>query len=208
MSSESFKCVGPGEVLAYLRADLRRATKSLFIIGPWLDDYFAEQVVKPASRDLDARVLVRSETEVDALAAERTRAALAIFAAHWATFESRHLTRLHAKCVCIDGRTVYVGSANWYRYSMENAVEIVVRGPVEAIEGGASQLESLWDRGEVLAVAPRLEKADEAEPPAVGINHEVLDPLAAEALKANPKAFVLGKKGRRREPPATRGETV
>jgi hypothetical protein len=68
MSSEKFKCVGPGEVLAFLRADLRRATKSLLIIGPWLDDYFAEQVIKPASRDLGVRVLVRPETEADALA--------------------------------------------------------------------------------------------------------------------------------------------
>lgn len=118
MSSGKFKCVGPGEVLAFLRADLRRATKSLLIIGPWLDDYFAEQVVAPASHDLVARVLVRPEAEVDALAWERTLAALSIFTGYWSKCEARHLARLHAKCLCIDDGIIYVGSANWYRYSI------------------------------------------------------------------------------------------
>lgn len=198
MSSASFKCVGPGEVLAYLRADLRQAKRSMLIVGPWLDDYFAEQVVKPASRDLEARVLVRPEAEVDALAWERTLAALSIFAGYWSKCEARHLARLHAKCLCIDDRIVYVGSANWYRYSMENAVEIVLRGSVETIEGGGAQLESLWDQGETLEVLPRPMEDVTGHPPAPGIVHEILDPLAAEALKANPKAFVLGKKGRRK----------
>jgi hypothetical protein len=197
MSFERFKCVGQGEVLAYLRADLRKAEKSLFIIGPWLDDYFAEQVVKFASRELKARVLVRPEAEVDALAWERTLAALSVFAGHWSRFEGRHLERLHAKCICIDEQIVYVGSANWYRYSVETSVEIVLRGAVDGVEGGISQLESLWDRGEVLEVLPRPKKEADDEKLAAGIAHEVLDPLAAEALKANPKAFVLGKKRQR-----------
>jgi len=198
MSSESFKCVGPGEVLAYLRSDLSRAKRSLLIIGPWLDDYFAEQVVKPAPCGLDARVLVRPAAEVDALAWERTLAALSVFGGYWPILESRHLAHLHAKCLCIDDQIAYVGSANWYRYSVEKGVEIVLRGPVGAIEGGMSQLESLWDRGETLAVTCPPKKVAKHEKPAEGITHEVLDPLAAEALKANPKAFVLRKKGQRR----------
>lgn len=110
MSPESFKCVGPGEVLAYLRTDLHQAEKSLLIIGPWLDDYFAEQVIKPASRELKARVLVRPQTEVDVMAWQRTLAALSVFAGKWSSFEGRHLERLHAKCICIDDRIVYIGS--------------------------------------------------------------------------------------------------
>jgi len=141
-------------------------------------------------------VLVRPEAEVDSLAWERTRAALSVFRGHWADFEGRHLALLHAKCLCIDSQIAYVGSANWYRYSMERSIEIILRGPVGGIEGGMSQLESLWDRGETLAVTCSSKKVAKAEKPAEGITHEVLDPLAAEALKANPKAFVLGKKGR------------
>jgi len=197
MLSESFKCVGRGEVLAYLRADLRKAEQSLLIVGPWLDDYFAEQVVKSAGRDLKTRVLVRPEAEVDALAWERTLAAISVFAGHWASFEARHLGRLHAKCICIDDATVYVGSANWYRYSLEISEEVVVRGRVDLVEGGLSQFERLWDRGEVVEVSPRPDKVSVVEQSAVGIDHEVLDPLAAAALKANPKAFILGKKRRR-----------
>lgn len=143
-------------------------------------------------------MLVRPKAEVDALAWDRTLAALSIFAGHWSTFEGRHLERLHAKCICIDDRIVYVGSANWYRYSVETSVEIVLRGAVDRVEGGMSQLESLWDRGEILEVLPRPAKEVDDEKPAAGIAHEILDPLAAEALKANPKAFVLGKKSRRK----------
>jgi hypothetical protein len=77
---------------------------------------------------------------------------------------------------------------------MENAVEIVLRGSVETIEGGGTQLESLWDRGETLKVLPRPKEDVTSQPPASGIDHEILDHLAAEALKANPKAFVLGSK--------------
>jgi hypothetical protein len=36
-----------------------------------------------------------------------------------------------------------------------------------------------------------------AETPAPGIIQEVVDPIAAEVLEKNPKAFVLGKKGKR-----------
>lgn len=194
MSSGKFKCVGPGEVLAFLRADLRRATKSLLIIGPWLDDYFAEQVVTFASHDLVARVLVRPSVEVDALAWERTLAALSIFAGYWLQCEVRQLAHLHAKCLCIDNRIVYVGSANWYRYSMESAIEIVLRGSVERLEEGTAQLESLWDQAELLEVPAGQNKGAEAATPAGGIAHEMLDPLAARALQENPKAFVIGKK--------------
>ena len=198
MSSESFECVGPGEVLAFLRRDLGRAKKSLLIIGPWLDDYFAEQVVRAAPTGLDARVLVRPEAEVDSLAWERTRAALSVFHGHWPNFEGRHLALLHAKCLCIDNQIAYVGSANWYQYSLERSIEIVLRGPVGEIDGGMSHLESLWDRGETLATTRQPEIATKPDEPAEGITHEVLDPLAAAALIANPKAFVFGKKRQRR----------
>jgi hypothetical protein len=158
MSFENFKYVEPGEILAYVRADLRNAMESVLIIGPWLDDFFAEQVVAAAPKQLATRVLVRSKSEVDVLAWERTLAAISVFAAHWRSFESRYLERLHAKCVCIDGRTVYVGSANWYRYGLEKSLEVVIRGPAESIDGGIWKLESLWDQGNGLD-SPSLPKA-------------------------------------------------
>jgi phosphatidylserine/phosphatidylglycerophosphate/cardiolipin synthase-like enzyme len=193
MSSESFTSVGPGKGLAYIRGDLRTATQSFFLIGPWLDDYVAQQMLLVASRTLRARVLVRSERQVEPEVWERIVASLSAFAGHWATFEARTLDRLHAKCLLIDERIAYVGSANWYRYSLEDSLEIVLRGPMTAVAGLQQDCETLWEQAHALAV-PSLPKA--VRVPATGITHEVLDPLAAQVLKDNPKAFILRKKKR------------
>jgi hypothetical protein len=111
MSSESFSCVGPGKALAYVRGDLRAASRSLFLIGPWLDDYVAEQLVLVAARNLSARVLVRPERQVEAEVWERIVAALSTFAGHWPHFEARTLDRLHAKCLLIDVQTLHLTAA-------------------------------------------------------------------------------------------------
>ena len=111
MSSESFMCVGPGKVLAYLRGDLRTAKQSLLLIGPWLDDYVAEEMLLVAPRNLTARVLVRSERQVETEVWKRMVAALSAFAGHWPRFEARTLDRLHAKCILLDERIFYAGSA-------------------------------------------------------------------------------------------------
>lgn len=196
MSSESFTSVGPGKALAYIRRDLRTAAKSIFLIGPWIDDYVAEQLSLVASQDLDVRVLVRAERQVEPEVWERIATAMSVCSRHWANFEARSLERLHAKCLLIDDRIAYVGSANWYRYSLEESLEIVLRGPISEAAGLQQDCESLWED------AARLETSRDSRPaatkPTTGITHEVLDPLAASVLKDNPKAFILGKKNRRR----------
>jgi phosphatidylserine/phosphatidylglycerophosphate/cardiolipin synthase-like enzyme len=194
MSPESFSCVGPGKVLAYVRADLRTAKQSLLLIGPWLDDYVAEQMSLVAPRSLAARVLVRSQRQVEPQVWERILAALSAFARHWSGFEARTLDRLHAKCLLIDERIAYVGSANWYRYSLEESLEIVLRGPVAEIAGFQQDCEALWEQAHPFEVASNT--ANITAGPPTGITHEVLDPLAAKVLKDNPKAFILGKKKR------------
>jgi PLD-like domain len=192
MSSENFKCVGPGEALAYIRNDLRHARSSVLIIGPWLDDYFAEQLVLVSGKTLSARVLVRSQPQVDPVAWDRTMAALGTFAEYWAACECRSLDYLHAKCLQIDNQIVYVGSANWYRYSLETSLEILIRGDLNSIEGHCTELESLWDQGKSVV---NLEKVGSVKPQqATGITHEVPDRLAAEVLKNVPGSFVLRKK--------------
>ena len=194
MSSDNFTCIGPRDILAYVHGDLRAATRSVFLIGPWLDGYVAQKMVAVAPRTLNVRVLVRVEHHQDPIARNRTATALSIFAGHWTDFEARALERLHAKCLCIDGRIVYVGSANWYQYSLEQALEVVLRGPVEAIMGLDEVLEKLWGQGELLKVSGEVGETGNQVAP--GITYEVLDPLATEMLKQNPKAFVLGRKKR------------
>ena len=197
MSSRKSRLVGPGEILAYLRADFQRSPKSLLIVGPWLDDWFADQVSRMIpSPEVQARALVRPENEVDALAWERTLAALSVFASSWASFETRSLSRLHAKCICIDNEIVYLGSTNWYRYSVETSVEITLRIETSSLEGGIAEIESLWDQGEQERVTATRSAGQQRV--SEGITEEVLDPLAAQALRDNPKAFVLGKRKRKR----------
>ena len=195
MSSGSFTCVGPSKTLAYLRGDLRKATSSFLLIGPWLDTYVAEQIVLHASGDLQARVLVRAERQVGAEVWQEIVSALAMFAAHWKRFEVRTLDRLHAKCLLVDEAFAYVGSANWYRYSLETSLEIVLRGPLESVPGLLQECEALWEQ----ATPFRLPSGDTtpADSGPTGITHEVLDPLAAKVLRENPKAFILGKKKRK-----------
>jgi hypothetical protein len=192
MCYENFKCVGPGEALAYIRSDLRLAQVSILIIGPWLDDYFAKELVLASPKTLSARVLIRSRDQVDPEAWDRTMAALGILAGHWAACECRSLQLLHAKCLQIDKKTVYIGSANWYRYSLETSLEIMLRGALDSVEGGDTTLESLWDQGEPVE---GLRKARVVKSrPAEGITHEVPDELAANVLRNIPSAFIIGKK--------------
>jgi phosphatidylserine/phosphatidylglycerophosphate/cardiolipin synthase-like enzyme len=159
-----------------------------------LDDYVAEQVLLVAPRNLTARVLVRSQRQVETEVWERIVAALSAFAAHWSRFEARTLDRLHAKCLLLDERIAYVGSANWYRYSLEESLEIVVRGPVAGIAGLQQDCDALWERAQPIEIPTS--KAASPVVPATGITHEVLDPLAAQVLRDNPKAFILVKKKR------------
>jgi phosphatidylserine/phosphatidylglycerophosphate/cardiolipin synthase-like enzyme len=192
MSSGSFTCVGPSKTLAYLRGDLRKATSSFLLIGPWLDTYVAEQIVLHASGNLKVRVLVRAEKQVEAEVWQEIVSALSTFAAHWKQFEVRTLERLHAKCLLVDEALAYVGSANWYRYSLETSLEIVLRGPLDSAPGLQQECEALWEQATPFQIPSGRSTAAASEP--TGITHEVLDPLAAKVLRENPKAFVLGKK--------------
>ena len=102
------------------------------IIGPWLDDYFAEQLVLVSGKTLSARVLVRSQPQIDPVAWDRYDAPLGIFTGYWAACECRSLDYLQ-----IDNQIVYVGSANWYRYSLKTSLEILLRGDLNSIQGHA-----------------------------------------------------------------------
>lgn len=195
MSSGNFTCVGPGKTLAYLRGDLRKAASSVFLIGPWLDTYVAEQIVLHSSRNLQGRVLVRAEHQVEREVWQEIVSGLGELAGYWSHFEVRTLERLHAKCLLIDDRLAYVGSANWYRYSLEASLEIVLRGPVEEAPGLQNECEALWEQATPYQIPAQ--RPATAATTTTGITHEVLDPLAAKVLKENPKAYILGKKKRR-----------
>lgn len=209
MSSINFKCIGSGRVLAYLRNDLAEANRSLLIIGPWLDDYFAQEITKVAHTNIDARVLVRGVENVEPAAWERTQQAVFTFRNHWKVFQARHLNLLHAKVICIDGKIAYLGSANWYRFSLEKSKEIVLRLPVSEMENLEEELETLWEYGTDLDAMIKIppssiqlgENAPTEQTSKPEKNQEIRDPLDALALKTlkeNPTAWVKGKKPTKR----------
>jgi phosphatidylserine/phosphatidylglycerophosphate/cardiolipin synthase-like enzyme len=162
------------------------------IVGPWLDDYFADQVVLAAPSELGARAIVRDEEQMDPEAWQRTSAALSIFAAKWNDFKAKTQGRLHAKFLCIDDKILYLGSANWYRYSLEKSFELVLRGPKNEIIGFDEELERLWRNAADLKVLQNSCKSNKSI--AKGIDYEIIDPIAQKVLKENPKAFVLRRK--------------
>ena len=206
MSSISSKCIGSGRVLAYLRTDLAKATRSLLIIGPWLDDYFAQEIIRVAPANIEARVLVRGEKNVEPRAWIGTQQAIFTFRNHWKAFQARQLDLIHAKVICIDGQITYLGSANWYRFSLEKAKEIVLRLPINEMENLEEELENLWECGTDLNLSIKTSETNipragltSAKPAIMGPEmsqeiHDPLDALALKTLRENPTAWVKGKK--------------
>jgi len=206
MSSISSKCIGSGRVLAYLRNDLAKATRSILIIGPWLDDYFAQEIIRVAPENIEARVLVRGEKNVEPRAWIGTQQAIFTFRNHWKAFQARQLGLVHAKVICIDGQIAYLGSANWYRFSLEKAKEIVLRLPVNEMENLEGELENLWECGTNLNISIKTSQTSAQRAGLTGTEtaiigpeirqeiHDPLDALALKTLKENPTAWVKGKK--------------
>jgi hypothetical protein len=90
---------------------------------------------------------------------------------------------------------MYCGSANWYRYSLEESEEVVVRGPISAVPAVLDEWTSLWsrsmpDRGDINDQAP-------VTPVPEGYREEVPDPIAAAVLARVRGSFVLGQRKKR-----------
>lgn len=193
MSSTRSTGIGKGELLPSLRGDLKKVANDLLVVCPWIDEYFASQLCKAAIADtLRGRFLVRPEHAMDAGVWKHVAGALAVFAEHCKTFEARTLDRLHAKVVLLDSKIAYVGSFNFYRFSLEQSNEIALRVDADSTHGLASELQRLWDLGTPTAVEASSETV------ADGMDDEVLDPIAQEILDKNPGAWVVGPKKKRR----------
>jgi len=113
--------------------------------------------------------------------------------------EIRTLHHLHAKVILIDGIIAFCGSANWYRYSLEEAAEIVLRGDGQEVPTLLDELASFWDQAiaENLEVPPSPSPLSTARPE--GYQDELVDPIAAAKMAEVPGAFVL-----RHKPPRGR----
>jgi len=173
-----------------IRSDLQKATQSIMIIGPWIDDYFAHEVISSAARGLKANVLIRDPNDVDKFSWERSQIALSVFKEHWSSLEVRTLEKLHAKMILIDNNLLYIGSANWYRFSLESAREIVIRGLVESTNGIQVEIKKLWRDGKPYEFQITATSGQDIS----GIPFEILDPLARKVIESMPGVRIKGKR--------------
>jgi hypothetical protein len=146
----------------------------------------------PASAEL--RVVTRPPSGANSSFGEHAVAARTCLEARPKT-AVRILANLHAKVVLVDDQIAYCGSANWYRYSLEESREIVLRGPVAGASGFLDEIQVIWDQATEEPLALRPIKASAV---AEGYTREVVDTVAAAKLKEVPGSFVIGRPVRRR----------
>ena len=194
MPSNGWRALGTAKVLGYLRADLKSALSGIWVIGPWVDAFFAQMLVDLLPAKAELRVVTRPLNGADSSFREHAIAARICFDDRPNT-RVRLLSNLHAKLVIVDERIVYCGSANWYRYSLQESREIVLRGLVEGASGLLDEVQVLWDEAKP---DPRAERSSRTETTAHGYTKEVIDPVAEAKLKEVPGSFVLRRSPRRR----------
>jgi hypothetical protein len=164
------------------------------VVGPWIDAFFAEFLLGVLPTSTQLRVLTRPPSGADAGFAEHAIAARVCLETRPGTI-IKLLNNLHAKVVVIDEGTVYCGSANWYRYSLEESREIVLRGSFENAPGLLDEIQVLWEQAVQGALS---ERPANTTAMTKGYTQEVIDPVAQAKLKEVPGSFVIGRSRRRR----------
>lgn len=180
-----------GRLLPMLRGDLKGASKSLKILCPWLDEYFADQIARVSSSELHVHVVVRPQAAVDARMWPHMTGAIQILRDRFSRIDVRGLATLHAKSIVIDDRIVHVGSTNFYRYSLEKSVELGLRVLAANASGLVDEIDQIIDGATELIITGAPRRTDVR-----GVDIQVDDPEVLRILEENPKAWVLGKKQR------------
>ena len=197
MPSPGWRVLGRDNLLGMLRADLKKARQCVVILGPWIDDFFALLVTSACPEVVHLRVVSRPLDGMDEGFIEHARVAWSVF--HKRRHgEIRSHPRLHAKLILIDEALAYCGSANWYRYSLEQGMEVVLRGPIEAMPELLDEVASIWDMAtpESAGTVATVGRHEELGVVGQGYEKEVLDPIAAAKLEEVRGAFVLGDRKR------------
>jgi phosphatidylserine/phosphatidylglycerophosphate/cardiolipin synthase-like enzyme len=187
MPSNGWRALGTANVLGFLRADLKRASFGVWVIGPWIDAFLAQMLVDSLPAKVELRVVTRPTSGADSNFREHAIAARVCFEDRPNT-EVKLLANLHAKLVIIDEHILYCGSANWYRYSLEESREIVLRGLVDDVSEILDEAQVIWD--EAKSESPT-ECRKRTETTAHGYMVEVMDPVAEAKLKEVPGSFIL-----------------
>jgi phosphatidylserine/phosphatidylglycerophosphate/cardiolipin synthase-like enzyme len=145
------KLLGRGQVLSHLEGSISRAQDSILIVGPWLDSYFTGKIINSLpTPEIEVRFIVRIEGDgpIDG----KTLSALNLAREKIKNFQARSLLNLHSKVILIDQEIFYMGSTNWYWYSLHQSLEVTVTGETSIIPEIITEMNSYWDKATPLTM--------------------------------------------------------
>lgn len=144
-TSNNPEYINKGQLLTYLVNSFSEAEKSLMIIGPWIDMFFVKQITNSLNNDeILVQFIIRTENgEID----ESTRLALNLAGQNIHKFEVKSLEMLHSKLILVDDEIFYLGSTNWFHHSLNNPLEITLKGEISSFPELASDIKYYWKTG-------------------------------------------------------------
>jgi phosphatidylserine/phosphatidylglycerophosphate/cardiolipin synthase-like enzyme len=141
--SSDIKLLIQDEILDDLLLSISKATKSIQIVGPWIDAYFVGKVIESLHDDtVDVSFVVRIDE--DNTIDSKTLSALNLARKNIKNFQAKCLKKLHTKLILIDHEIFYLGSANWYWYSLHESVEITVTGDIKLMPDLIQLMYNYW----------------------------------------------------------------
>ncbi len=144
-SSNNLKLLTEGQLLPHLKESISQAKSSIVIVGPWLDAYFTRQITNSiTNKDIEVKFMVRID---DGVIDKKTLSALNLARQNLETFQAKSLENLHSKVILIDSEVFFLGSANWYWYSLNQSIEVVIQGNTSDLPELVDELNQYWNEG-------------------------------------------------------------
>ncbi len=149
--NSKLKLLGRGQILPHLQMSISKATDSILIVGPWLDAYFVRNIINSIDdQNIGVSFIVRIED--DNVIDSKTLSALNLARKNIKNFQARTLKNLHSKIILLDKDIFYLGSTNWYWYSLNESLEVTVTGKISLIPDIISEMDSYWEKATPLTV--------------------------------------------------------
>ena len=140
----NLKLLTQGQLLPQLKESISKAEESISIVGPWMDAYFARTVINSLIyKELQLKFIVRVD---DGVIDKKTLSALHLAHENLSNFQARALENLHSKIILLDQKIFFLGSANWYWYSLNYGIEVAVKGEIEVIPNLISEVDKYWKK--------------------------------------------------------------
>ena len=118
--------------------------RSILIVGPWLDAYFVRKVMDSLPNlEIEVRFIVRIEEE--GVIDSKTKSALNLARKNIPKFQAKTLKNLHSKVIIIDNNIFYLGSTNWYWYSLYESLEVTVTGKISYLPELVNEMDEYWE---------------------------------------------------------------